>query len=50
METSSASSQSCIGFRGGSSQFPRIEKGGGPGGDKLMFDVDANLVVDDIVG
>ena len=39
---------------GGSSQFPRIEEGGGSGGDKLrdklMFVMDVDLEADDAVG
>lgn len=51
METASASSLSGIGLSGSSSQFPRIEEGGCPGGhelgDELMFDLDVDLVADD---
>jgi len=54
METASALSQSHIGLGGGSSQFPRIEEGGGLGGEELdvelMFDVDDDLEADDRAG
>ena len=50
MENASASSQSRSGSGCGSSQFPWTKEGGGLGGNKLMFDVDVNLVADDTVG
>ena len=53
VETASASSQSCISSGGGYSKFPWTEEGRGPRGnklgDELMFDVDADLDVDDTV-
>ena len=53
-ETTSASSQSCTSLRGGYSQFPWAEEGGGLRGnklrDELMFDVDADLEADNIAG
>lgn len=50
MEKANASSQSCTSLGGGSSQFPWTKKGGGLRGDKLMFDLDADLEVDDLAG
>ena len=50
METGSASFWSCTGLGEGSSQFPRTEEEGGLGGNELMFDVDADLEVDDTDG
>lgn len=45
--------QSCTRLRGGSSQFPWTNEGGGPGGveleDDLMFDLDADLEADYMV-
>ena len=49
METASASSQSHTSSRNGSSQFPRTEEERGLGGDKLMFNVDADLAADDTI-
>ena len=54
VETVGASSQSCTGSRGGSSQFPQTEEKGGPEGKelekKLVFDVDADVAALDRVG
>ena len=50
VETGSASFWSCTGLGEGSSQFPRTEEEGGLGGNELMFDVDADLEVDDTDG
>ena len=53
-ETASASSQSHTSSRGDSSQFPWTKEGGDPGGmeleDELMFDLDADLEANDMVG
>ena len=50
VETGSALYWSRTGLGEGSSQFPRTEEGGGLGGNALMFDVDADLEVDDTDG
>lgn len=54
MEITSASSQSHTGLGGNSSLFPWTEEGEGLRGDEigyeLMFDVNADLEVDDKVG
>ena len=54
METTNASSQSHTSSGGGSSQFPWTKEGGDLGGmeleDELMFDLDADLVADDMAG
>ena len=52
VEMTSTSSQFRNGSSGDSSQFPHTKEEGGPGGDELedelMFDVDANLEVDNV--
>lgn len=54
MEVASASSQSRTFLRGGSSQFPQTEEGGGLGGveleDELMFDLYMILEADYMAG
>ena len=54
MEIANASSQSHTSLGGSSSQFPWTKEGGDLGGvelkDELMFDLDADLVADDMAG